>query len=405
MKTVNKDLKNLPEKKITDSDGVKKLINEIHTYYENIIGHMPGNVYWLDTNCKGLGCNLNVLKTLKLNSVEQFVGIDFSNMAKKAQWEKGQGKKFLEDTQEVIRTGIAKYNVEEPAIPNNKGKCTYFLTSRVPLFNEDKEVIGVVGISTDITYQKKVEKDLIRAKAEIETLDEARKLFVANMSHDMRTLLSGIVGISELLPLAKNDKTQTDDLHNILKISSKKLLDMANEILDLSWQGKVRICLKEENISRLFYEMIKIFQPLFEEKKLPFLFDISTNLPSIVLCDATAVTRIVTNLLGNALKYTNKGYVKINIQCVNREDKSWIKIRVEDTGIGIPKKKLKVIFELFSRLHQNDSSHYEGFGIGLSVVKTLAESLNGLVEVSSQLNKGSVFTCWLPIMPKNANEK
>lgn len=388
---------------LEENADVKRLVKNIHNYYRGIIDHLPSNVYWLDSNCQGVGCNLNVLKTLQLNSMDEFFGIDFATMTKKAQWTEGQGEKFLEDTKEVIRTGIAKYHIEEPPIPDANGNHIYFLTSRVPLFKDDK-VIGVVGISVDITYQKQVEKDLLQKKAELEKANTARKFFIANMSHDMRTLLSGIVSISELLPSYKDNPAQTDEMYDILQTASKKLLDMVNEILKLSEQGKTRINLKKENITRIFYEASAFLQASFEEKKLPLIINITDDLPDIVLCDSMAITRIVNNLLGNALKYTHKGCVKFTVKLIQQDNKPWIKVVVEDTGIGIPADKLDAIFDPFSRLHQTDSSVYEGLGIGLSVVKTLIKSLGGSIEVSSQLNKGSQFTWLLPIIEEKEKE-
>ncbi|MHA7840809.1 MAG: PAS domain-containing sensor histidine kinase [Gammaproteobacteria bacterium] len=378
-------------------ESITEQIKEIHKYYKNIIDYLPSNVYWLDENCRGLGCNFNVLKTLQLENMEEFIGMDFATMAKKAQWTEGQGEKFLEDSKEVIRTGIPKYNIEEPPIPDGKGDYVYFLTSRVPLF-KGEEVIGIAGISVDITSQKRAEQDLVKKNIEVKNANEARKFFIANMSHDMRTLVSGIVGISELLPSCKNDSKQTDEFHEILHDTSAKLLNMVNEILDLSWQSKVRIHFKKENITRLFYDIANFFQTSFKEKNLPLIVNISSKIPEIVICDSTAIHRIVSNLLGNALKYTHEGHVKFNVQPILRDNKKWIEILIEDTGIGIPEDKVKIIFDPFSRLHQTDISVYDGLGIGLSVVKTLVESLNGFVEVISELNKGSKFICLLPMI-------
>lgn len=372
-------------------------LRELHSYYKGIINHLPSNIYWLDVNCRGVGCNLNVLKTLQLASPDEFVGIDFATMAKKAHWTEGQGEKFFNDSQAVIKTGIPMHNIEEPPIPDGKGGYVHFLTSRVPLF-KGKEVIGLVGVSVDITYQKKVELDLVQKKIELEKANEARKFFVANISHDMRTLLSGIVGISELLPSCRANDTQAEEFHRLLQSSSKKLLNMVNEILDLSWQGKARIHLEKENIARLFHDTSLFFQPAFEEKKLPLIIDISNEFPDIALCDPTTITRIINNLLENALKYTHKGFVKLRIRPVQQDDKSWIEIVVEDTGIGISQDKLDIIFDPFFRLHQTDVSDYNGLGIGLSVVKTLTESLGGQITVVSGLNEGSRFTCLLPLL-------
>jgi len=122
--------------------------------YESIIASMPGNVYWLDQNGNAIGCNNNVLKMFGFKSLAEFKGLTFEEMGKKGNWSQQATQSFKRDTLEVIRTGKAKLNIEEPAIPGADGKLIHFLTSRVPLYNHDNTIIGVIGISIDITNHK-----------------------------------------------------------------------------------------------------------------------------------------------------------------------------------------------------------------------------------------------------------
>jgi PAS domain S-box-containing protein len=178
---------------------IEKIVDNIVSYYEDVINCMPGNVYWLDKNCVTVGCNKNVLEMFGFKSLSDFKGLTFEEMGKAGNWTTQATKAFKKDSLDVIRSGKAKLNIEEPPIPHHSGKTIYFLTSRVPLFNAAKEVVGVVGISIDITERKKMEEDLRKAKEAAEQANKAKSEFISNMTHDIRTPLTGIIGISEML--------------------------------------------------------------------------------------------------------------------------------------------------------------------------------------------------------------
>jgi len=128
--------------------------NESTPSYEAIIANMPGNVYWLDQNGNAVGCNNNVLKMFGFKSLAEFKGLTFEEMGKKGNWSPQATQSFKRDTLEVIMTGKAKLNIEEPAIPGADGRLIHFLTNRVPLYNHDNTIVGVIGISIDITDHK-----------------------------------------------------------------------------------------------------------------------------------------------------------------------------------------------------------------------------------------------------------
>lgn len=150
---------------------VKRIIN----YYESIIFCMPCNVYWLDINGNAVGCNKNVLDMFDFKTQDEFIGLSFNDMKIAGKWSDEAEEKFKNDTFEVLKTGIPKFNIEEPPIPHSDGRLIYFLTTRVPLFDHANKVIGVVGISTDITDRKEMESELIFAKEKAEAALFAKK--------------------------------------------------------------------------------------------------------------------------------------------------------------------------------------------------------------------------------------
>ena len=177
-----------------------KTVQEVHNYYQKIISCMPNNVYWLDRNCITQGANQNVLNFIGLKSLNDFVGISYEEMGEKAGWTQGYSENYEKDDMEVMASGVAKLNIEDAPIYDNEGNPTYYLSSRVPLYDdENKEVIGIVGISVDISAQKKQAENLRIAKESAEEASKAKTNFLANMSHDIRTPLTGVIGLSQSL--------------------------------------------------------------------------------------------------------------------------------------------------------------------------------------------------------------
>ncbi len=173
-------------------------LQELKNYYENIISSMPGNVYWLNRECVLLGGNTNLAQMFGLNSYKDLAGLTYEQMSQLANWNEGQGESFRNDELTVMETGVPRLNVEElPVIIDGEKK--YYISNKVPLKNMTGEVVGVLGISLDITDKKLIEQDLIVAKEKAEAASRAKTEFLANMSHDMKTPLAGIVTTAEAL--------------------------------------------------------------------------------------------------------------------------------------------------------------------------------------------------------------
>ncbi len=216
---------------LTASEHVKA----VRHHLESIIACLPNNVYWTDRHSVYLGCNDNTAKMLGLKSRHEIVGLTYTDMAQLCHWDEGQGESFKRDDQEVMQSGKPKLNIEEPPITDAQGRIYHFLTSRVPLYDEAKNVIGIVGISIDITERKKMEASLRNAKIAAEVADKAKTEFLENMRHDIRTPLSGIIGcaqaIKDNMRHAKRD--EIEDYADNLVASSQALLCFLNEILEV----------------------------------------------------------------------------------------------------------------------------------------------------------------------------
>lgn len=371
----------------------------IHEYYLNIISSMPNNVYWLDRNCITQGCNNNVLQLLNLRRTEQFIGLTYEEMGKLAQWTEGQAQSFKHDDMEVIATGKPKSNVEEPPLYDQDGNPVYYLSTRVPLFDKNKNVIGVIGISADITERKHMEEQLRIAKDQTEALSKAKSEFIANMSHDVKTPLSGIIGLAEILENELNGKPHPF-IQDIL-ISAQQLMNFFNNCLEMAKSDQIDMVLTKErfNLKGLIDEIMELFSSAIQSKNLNFHIYYDPKIPQTLLGSRGAIYRIILNLIGNAIKFTHRGSISIHATLGKKSTskKAIIKLVIEDTGIGIPHAEQRLIFEKFTRLTPSYQGIYEGSGIGLFVVDKLVKSLQGEIYIQSEEGEGSQFIVVLPL--------
>lgn len=283
----------------TEDVSLESLLENTMHYYENIIECMPGNVYWLDKNGMTLGCNQNVLDMFGLKSLSEFKGLSFKDMAKIGNWTDETAKSFEKDTLEVIHTGISRLNVEEPPIPNSNGKLIYFLTHRVPLFDKQKNVVGIVGISIDITPRKQMEIEINRAKEAAEAANHAKTEFIANMSHDIRTPLTGVIGISEILENLEANrelKQYAKDIHQC----GDQLLNMLNSILDVVSADHVNendIITETFDLNECITDLAEIEKPTILTKNLKLLIKYDKKIPLFIINDRTKIHRILLNLI------------------------------------------------------------------------------------------------------------
>jgi two-component system, OmpR family, aerobic respiration control sensor histidine kinase ArcB len=372
------------------------------SYYSDVILCMPGNVYWMDRDCLTVGCNQNVLDMFGLASMSEFIGLSFADLARMGQWDKNQAQSFEKDTLEVITTGETKANIEEPPICGADGKEVYFITTRVPLFNRDNEVIGIVGISTDITYRKEIENSLVLAKEKAEVANKAKKQFLYNMRHDIRTPFTGIISVAEMLKHLETDQRKLTYI-NAIHSSAECLLNYLNEILELTKieDGSLPIVCDDMNLEELARSCFAMLLPVFQDKaQLTFVCNYSDDLPKYVVSDEFRIKRILINLLSNAVKFTDQGCVTLDINFSSIEgslDKHMVTLVVSDTGIGIPKEKQERIFEKFERLTPSYAGKYKGSGLGLFMVKSLVTELGGDIRVLSESGQGTSFFCNIPM--------
>ncbi|HYF71009.1 MAG TPA: response regulator [Ohtaekwangia sp.] len=296
----------------------------------------------------------------------------------------------------VIEEGH-KYLIEHKVIRRD-GSIKNVLAIGEVLKNSSGKVIMVRGTVQDITERKLIEEKLRQAKESAEEANNAKSRFLANMSHEIRTPLNGILGLTEIL-LGETVATSHKKYLEIIHASGKNLSELINDILDFSKIESGKLSL--ENITFDFKETIESninrYKFLAEQKGLTLLHHIDEAIPAEVIGDPTRISQVITNLISNAIKFTDHGTIGMAFWLVKKtKDETVIQGVVKDTGIGIPKDKMGKIFQTFSQADETVARKYGGTGLGLSIVKNLVNLMGGDITVQSPadpvLNTGAAFT-------------
>ena len=310
-------------------------------------------------------------------------------------------KSNFNEQNKLRQNGKAGMYETQIRVKNNEIK--WIIISGAPIYNNENEVIGSIGIHVDITERKKLEQDLILANEQANESIKSKELFIANTSHEIRTPMNVIIGMIDILKETPLSENQWKYL-NAISTSANNLLLLINDVLDFSKIESGNLILEEGEIN--FYDLIANIEITFDqeikEKGLILKCDIDPKIQSNLLGDPSKLNQILINLTSNAIKFTDKGSVSILCNLVEENEKSQlISFEVVDSGIGISPENFDLIFEIFKQEDASISRNYGGTGLGLPISKSIVSKMGGDLAVKSEKGVGSNFYFTIPFLKNN----
>lgn len=286
----------------------------------------------------------------------------------------------------------------ESTMWHKDGHVIELMVTVVPVVVDD-EVVGVHGIAEDVTERNEMRRELERTRRQAQEASEAKSLFLANMSHEVRTPLTSVLGAAELLV----EDGLTAHQHRMVQLihrSGQRLLRLVNDILDISRieAGELEVQHEEIDLRALVGEVVEWATPLAARRHLEFETVIDPGLPAAIMGDGMRITQVVTNLLGNSLKFTDTGHVRLTATCAGGgSEPELVRFTVEDSGIGIPADVLDTLFGSFTQVDPSTTRRHDGVGLGLAISRQLVTLMGGSLEATSVPGDGSTFAFTVPL--------
>lgn len=352
-----------------------------------ISDNIPDLIYVKDSYGRFITCNAATLNLLGLESVEQIKGkTDYDFLPPEL------ACSYVADDQIVVRSGEPMIDKEESAQLAD-GTRVWYLTTKVPLRNQQGDVSGIVGIGRNITARKLAAEELMSARDAADNANRAKSEFLANMSHEIRTPMNAIIGMTELLLDTKINHSQRGYL-KMIQESGDSLMTIINDVLDFSKieAGMLDIDSTPFNIRESLGDTMKTLAVRAHAKHLEIAFRIDPEIPPFVVGDPGRLRQIIINLVGNAIKFTDKGEVVVDVEMQSSTSNEFsVCFCVRDTGIGIPQDKCDRIFHEFEQADASTTRRYGGTGLGLAISSRLVGMMGGTIWVESEVGRGSRF--------------
>lgn len=329
-------------------------------------------------------CNIAVLETYGCASKEELIGKHGKSLSMETQ---PDGRSAHEKMQEYIETALEKGSVKFEWL-NRKisGEPFHSETTITAIMRRGRLVLHLAG--RDISKRKEEEAALMAAKEAAEVATRAKSAFLANMSHEIRTPLNAILGYSQLMRQDRNLSASQEKSIDIISRNGEHLLELLNEVLDLSKIEAGRIILEPVSFRplELFKTIRTMFQARFQSKGLGFVIDIDSDVPNFLVADEKKIRQVIVNLLGNALKATQTGKILLTVSFISKSPQQMV-VTVADTGPGIPEDSLETIFEPFEQV----GTDLGGTGLGLSISRAFARMMGGELTAENRPGAGALF--------------
>jgi PAS domain S-box-containing protein len=359
--------------------------------HQTVIDTIPNGIYYKDMSGRVLGCNKAFDQLLGLSRADilgrtarQLAPLDVALQA--------------EDSDRELLAGETS-KVYQSYIKRPDGSRRAVLLFKAPLATADRQIGGVVGAMVDITERIAAEDELLAAKEAAEAASRAKSEFLAVISHEIRTPMNGILGMTHVLRGTPLDGDQRDYVETIME-SGEALLTILNDILDFSRleSGRVTVEAVTFELHDTLRRVAALISPRARDKQVALSVDVAPDIPPLLSGDVARLRQVLLNLVGNAVKFTERGAVTVSAWLVSRRgDALVLRFEITDSGVGIPEDAIGRLFTSFSQADSSISRRFGGTGLGLAICKRLVEVMGGEIGVDSELGKGSRFWFTLPM--------
>lgn len=380
---------------VTEEQEVQKAIRRSEEKYRGILENLELGIMEVDNNETIISVNQRFCDMLGYAKPEKIIGKRTIDIL----LPEGKAIDILRINEER-KSG--KSGVYEFSIRNVYGNTIPLLISGAPIYDENGQIIGSIGLHMDMTQQKEFEHELEEAKLKAEASSKSKEVFLAHMSHEIRTPMNAIIGMAGLLSQSNLSSKQKVYL-DAIRTSSNNLLNIINDILDFSKieAGKLTLETVGFQPDLLIKNTIGSISHLAAGKSILINVQLEKNVPKILLGDPLRINQILINLLSNAIKFTPEGRVSLS---ASYTDKNNLILSVTDTGIGIDEEKLQVIFESFTQADNSISRKFGGTGLGLTITRQLTELMGGSITVDSKIGMGTTFKVTIPLNKGNDDD-
>ena len=372
------------EREIEEKSHSEQQARHLSTLLRSIIDASPDLIYYRNEEERFAGCN-RIAEMLTGKTEAELVGLTLHDV-----FEEELARQIVASDQEVLETNESM--TEELWLRFADDRRRYFEMKRVPFFDNEGKRLGLLAFGRDMTERKQAENAAAKAST-----DKTR--FIATISHELRTPLNGIVGLSRML----RDTDLSDEQFSwvsTIYASAITLGNIFNDIIDLDKldRDKLELSLKTVSLRDFTQELASIIRLLAADKSLELVTEIQEPLPQLVEVDGTRLRQILWNILFNAVKFTQKGNVRLSVAATEaKDDMTMVTYVVEDSGVGIPESEIDKIFAMYYQVDHPDHQSATGTGIGLAICKQMVDLMDGDISVTSEVGKGTRFEITLPL--------
>ncbi|MEM9409683.1 MAG: response regulator [Planctomycetota bacterium] len=377
-------------KDITNRVKTEIKLDESQAIYQSLVESLPINVFRKDRDGKIVFVNNKYCETVGRPRDSLIGQTDFDL------FDRQMAEKYQNDDKWVLQTGLPFHDIEFHQREGNE--YIYVEVLKAPVTSSSGRRIGIQGMFWDVTDRKKGEIELEKAKDLAVAASKAKSDFLANVSHEIRTPLNAVIGLTDLLLQSRTDKTQNEYLQ-MIQDSGDSLLSLINDILDFSKieSGKLDIQNEWFDLREKMGDTLRALALRAHAKNVDLVCKIDKTIPSQILGDVQRLRQILTNLVGNSIKFTQRGEIVVSMDVIEKTtEQIELEFRIKDTGIGIAEEKLNEIFEEFVQADTSTTRKYGGSGLGLSIATKLVELMGGELKVQSEIDQGTEFFFNLP---------